>query len=443
MSATTCVSVSYNPRINKVDPQLLSRRIKPQVDAALDDTPVVVIVGPRQCGKSTLAEVIAQERNAHQVTLDDERLRAAANADPTGFIEQFDTLTVIDEFQKAPELLPAIKSRVDRARSGGKRVSAIFLLTGSANVWGNLRVSESLAGRAERVQLWSLSQGEILGRTETFVDDLFAGKPPAIESAPTGRESIANAVIRGGYPEMLAREDTRRQTRWIANYVQMIVERDARDLASGARHLEELPPLLAGAAARVCGLLDIAELARDIKLGRDTARRYLHLLELLFLVRRAPAWSKNLGQRLIKAPKLWFPDTGLASHLVGYDERRLRDDDMSLAGSLYENFIASEVTKQASWAETEPRLHHFRTAGGREIDIMLETRDGRVAGIEAKLTTTLRKRDFAGLEHLREKLGERFRAGVVVHTGPQTLPFGDRLWAIPTSALWTPTERVA
>jgi predicted AAA+ superfamily ATPase len=441
LSDSICVSVSYDPRICQVDPQLITRRIKPRVDAALEDTPVVVIVGPRQCGKSTLAEVIAHERGAHQVTLDDARLRAAANADPTGFIERFEELTVIDEFQKAPELLPAIKSRVDRARSGGKRVGAIFLLTGSANVWGSLQVSESLAGRAERVQLWSLSQGEILGRAETFVDDLFAGKPPAIESAPTGRESIASAVVRGGYPEMLARGDTRRQSRWIANYVQMIVERDARDLAAGAQRLDELPRLLAAAAARVCGLLDIAELARDTQLGRDTSRRYLTLLELLFLVRRAPAWSRNLGQRLIKAPKLWFPDSGLASHLIGYDESRLRDDDTALAGSLFENFVASEVTKQASWADAEPQLHHFRTAGGREIDIVLETRDGRVAGIEAKLTTTPRKRDFAGLEYLREKLGERFRAGVVVHTGPQTLPFGDRLWAVPTSALWTPAER--
>lgn len=387
--------------------------------------------------------MIARERDARQVTLDDARLRAAASADPAGFIEPFDTLTVIDEFQKAPELLPAIKARVDRARSGGRRVGGMFLLTGSANVWGSLRVSESLAGRAERVQLWPLSQGEVLGRTETFIDDLFAGNPPAVESAATGREAIASALVRGGYPEMLVREDERRRARWIANYVQMVVERDARDLAVGAQRLQELPRLLAAAAARVCGLLDIADLARDTKLGRDTAGRYLTLLELLFLVRRSPAWSRNLGQRLIKAPKLWLPDSGLVSHLVGCDERGLLTDETALAGALFENFIASELTKQADWADTEPRLYHFRTAGGREVDIVLETRDGRVAGIEAKLTTTARKRDFAGLEYLRDRLGERFRAGVVVHTGPQTLPFGERLWAVPASALWTPAASIS
>lgn len=414
--------------------------MKPDIDAALEDTPVVVIVGPRQCGKSTIAEVIANERGAHQVSLDDARMRAAANADPAAFVERFDRLTVIDEFQKAPELLPSIKNRVDRARSGGRAAAGMFLLTGSANVWGSLKVSESLAGRAERVQLWSLSQGEIRGCPESFVDDLFAGEPPAVESAPIGREAIAGAIVRGGYPEMLTRPDTRRRDRWIANYVQMIVERDARDLATGAQHLEELPRLLAAAAARVSALLEVTELARDTKLARDTTRRYLTLLELLYLLMRAPAWSKNLGQRLIKAPKLWFPDSGLAAHLIGYDQRRLQEDDSPLAGALFENFIASELTKQAGWARSEPRLHHFRTAGGREIDVVLETRDGRCVGIESKLSTTARKRDFTSLEYLRDKLGERFCAGVVVHTGPQTLPFGDRLWAVPVSALWTPAE---
>jgi uncharacterized protein len=441
LSAPSCASVSYTLRIHQISPQLISRRAKPDVDAALEDTPVVVIVGPRQCGKSTLAEVIAGERGAEQVTLDDPRLRAAANADPAGFIGQFGQLTVIDEFQKAPELLPAIKSRVDRARSGGRSVGGMFLLTGSANVWGSLQVSESLAGRAERVQLWSLSQGEIRGCAESFIDDLFAGAPPPIESAPSGREAIAGTIVRGGYPEMLARHDTRRQARWIANYIQMIVERDARDLAAGAQRLEELPRLLAAAAARVSGLLEVAELARDTKLGRDTARRYLTLLELLFLLLRAPAWSRNLGQRLIKAPKLWFPDSGLAAYLVGYDERRLQADDSPLAGALFESFVACELTKQAGWAEAEPRLYHFRTAGGREVDIVLETRDGRVIGIESKLTTSVRKRDFIGLEYLRDRLGERFCAGAVLHTGPQTLPFGDRLWALPVSALWTPRPK--
>lgn len=397
----------------------------------------MVIVGPRQCGKSTLAEVIAHERDARQVTLDDAGRRAAANADPTGFIEQLELPVVIDEFQKAPELLPAIKSRVDRARAGGRRAAGMFLLTGSANVWATLRVSESLAGRAERVQLWPLSQGEILGRRETFIDGLLTGNVPRIIAAASGRAAITPAVLCGGYPEMLARHDGRRRARWIENYIQMILERDVRDLTTKAQQLDELPHLLAAAAARVAGLLEISELARDTKLGRDTTSRYLTLLELLFLLRRVPAWSRNIGQRLIKAPKLWLPDSGLVSHLVGYDERRFEDDDTALAGAMFENFIAAEIIKQASWSHTDVGLYHFRTAGGREIDLVIEARDGTVAGIESKLSATIRDRDFSGLRHLRDKLGDRFQAGVVVHTGPETLPFGDRLWAIPASALWT------
>lgn len=398
----------------------------------------MVIVGPRQCGKSTLAEVIARERGARQITLDDPGRRAAANADPTGFVEALELPAIIDEFQKAPELLPAIKSRVDRARAGGRRPAGMLLLTGSANVWATLRVSESLAGRAERIQLWPLSQGEILGRRETFVDGLFAGRAPRVAGARTGRQAVSEAVIRGGYPEMLARRDERRRARWIESYIQMILERDVRDLTTKAQQLDELPRLLAASAARVAGLLEISELARDTRLGRNTTSRYLTLLELLFLLRRAPAWSRNIGQRTIKAPKLWLPDSGLASHLAGYGERRFEYDDSPLAGALFENFVASEIAKQVSWSEVDATLHHFRTAGGREVDIVIEARDGTLAGIECKLSATVRERDFGGLRHLRDKLGDRFRVGVVVHTGPETLPFGDRLWALPVSALWAP-----
>jgi predicted AAA+ superfamily ATPase len=404
----------------------------------MDDTPVVVIVGPRQSGKSTLAALVAEERHARQVTLDDAGPRAAANADPTGFVEALEPPVVIDEFQKAAELLPAIKSRVDRARSRGRRAPGMFLLTGSANVWATLQVSESLAGRAERLQLWPLSQGEILGCRETFIDALLAGRVAQIAGALTGRHAVSRALLAGGYPEMLARGDPQRRARWLENYVQMILERDVRDLVAKAQQLDELPRLLAAAAARVAGLLDITGLASDTKLQRDTAGRYLTLLELLFLLRRAPAWSTNLGQRLIKAPKLWLPDSGLASQLAGYDERRFEIDETPLAGALFENFVASELTKQATWCDADVRLYHLRTAGGREVDLVIEARDGTIAGVESKLTMSVRARDFNGLRHLRDRLGKRFRAGVVVHTGPDTLPFGDRLWAVPISALWTP-----
>jgi predicted AAA+ superfamily ATPase len=416
---------------------LYSRHTKLGLDAALDDTPVVVVVGPRQAGKSTLASLVAEERGARYVTLDDDGPREAANEDPTGFVEGTALPLCIDEFQKAPALLPAIKARVDRARAGGKRPAGTFMLTGSANVWATLRISESLVGRAERVPLWPLSQGELHGRRETFIDDLFAGHVPQLADAPIGRPAVAEALTVGGYPEAIARAEPRRRGRWFEEYVSMTLERDVRDLTRNAQQLDELPTLLRLAAARISGLLSPTGIARDAGMSRPTVQRYLALLEQLFLLIRARAWSRNIGQRLIMAPKVWLPDTGLACHLLDYGRTRFEEDETALAGALFENFVATELLKQSAWAKTNARIHHFRTAGGREVDIVLERADGSVCGIEVKLGATPHSRDFGALRHLQSKLGKRFKAGAVVHTGPETLRFGPDLWALPVSALWT------
>ncbi len=397
----------------------------------------MVIVGPRQSGKSTLAGQVAVERGARQVTLDDAAPRAAANADPTGFVEQGELPLLIDEFQKAPALLEAIKSRVDRERRKQGRAAGMFLLCGSANVWTTLQIAESLAGRAERVQLWPLSQGEILGRRERFIDGLFEGRVAPITGAPAGRDAISEQVITGGYPEMLARREPRRRSRWVQSYLEMILERDVRDLTKRAQQLDELPRLLEAAAARIANLVDLTELGTAIQMKRNSVSRYLRLLELLFLVRRVPAWSRNIGQRLVKAPKLSLPDSGLAAQLVGYSAERFQDLQDSFAGALFENFVVGELTKQATWTEREVRLHHFRTAGGREVDIVLEDKRGALAGIEVKLGSTPTAEDFRSLAHLRDRLKGRFKAGIVINTGPDTLPFGDRLWAAPVSTLWS------
>lgn len=435
LSDRFCVFVSYNLRICQMT--LYPRHIRAELESALEDTPVTVVVGPRQSGKSTLASDVAATRDARQVSLDDQGPRTAANADPTGFIDQSELPLLIDEFQKAPALLEAIKSRVDRARRNQEQTAGMFLLTGSANVWSTLKISESLAGRAERVQLWPLSRGEILGHREDFIDGLFESRVPRIAGAPTGRDAIAGELVVGGYPEMLARPQPKRRSRWVKNYIEMILERDVKDLAQKAQQLDELPRLLELAAARVANLLELASMGRAIGMKRDSVSRYLKLLELMFLIRRVPAWSRNIGQRLIKSPKLWLPDSGLTCELVGYSEERFSNDETSLAGALFENFVAGEIAKQATWCESQVRLHHFRTAGGREVDIVIESKAGDVAGIEAKLAVAPTERDFSGLAHLRDQLGNRFASGVLVHTGSDTLPFGDRLWAVPVSALWT------
>jgi predicted AAA+ superfamily ATPase len=415
---------------------LYPRYAAAEVQAALADTPVVVIVGPRQSGKSTLAEQIAADRGTQLISLDDAGPRAAANADPTGFIEERDLPVLIDEFQKAPALLDAIKSRVDRARRGGKRASGMFLLTGSANVWSTLRISESLTGRAERVQLWTLSQGELRGHRESFLSGLLAGHVPRVGDQPTGRGAIAETVVRGGYPEMVTRPPGSRRARWLRSYLEMTLERDVRDVTDRARQLDDLPMLLKAAAGRIGGTVDLTSIGRAIEMKRDSVRRYLRLLELLFLVLPVPAWSKNLTQQVIKKPKLWIPDSGLACRLAGYNEDRFMADETKVAGSLFENFVASEIVKQASRLDQSVSLHHFRTPGGREVDVVGEADDGSVVGVEVKLGATPRMSDFSGLAHLRDKLGARFKAGVVINTGAETLPFGERLWAVPVAALW-------
>ena len=419
-------------------PKLYARNSKAALDEALDDTPVVVVVGPRQAGKSTLASLVAEERGARYVTLDDDGPREAANDDPTGFIENADLPLCIDEFQKAPALLPAIKARVDRARTGGERPAGMFILAGSANVWATHRISESLVGRAERVPLWPLSQGELRGQRETFIDDLFTGQVPRIADAPVGRPAISGMLTTGGYPESIARTQKTRRSRWFDEYVAMTLERDVRDLTRNAQQLAELPTLLHLVAARASGLLSHAGIARDAGMSRQTVQRYLALLEQLFLLIRARAWNRNIGQRLIKAPKIWLPDSGLACHLLDCDRTGFERDETTIAGALFENFVAMELWKQAAWAKANPRIHHFRTAGGREVDIVLERADGSICGIEVKLGATARADDFGALRHLQAKLGPRFKAGAIVHTGPETLRFGPGLWALPVSALWTP-----
>jgi uncharacterized protein len=416
---------------------IYTRNSKVGLDEALEDTPVVVVVGPRQAGKSTLASLVAKERGARYVTLDDDAPREAASDDPAGFIEMSPPPLCIDEFQKAPGLLPAIKARVDRERAGGKRPAGMFILTGSANVWATHRISESLVGRAERITLWPLSQGELRGRRETFIDDLFAGRVPHVTDAPIGRAAIARPLVAGGYPEAIARAVPRRRGRWFEEYVTMTLERDVRDLTRNAQQLGELPALLHLAAARISGLLSVAGISRDAGMSRATVQRYLPLLEQLFLFVRARAWSRNIGQRLIKASKIWLPDSGLACQLLDYSQARFEKDETALAGALFENFVAMELVKQRTWANTGVRIHHLRTAGAREVDIVLERGDGSVCGIEVKLGATPRSRDFGGLRYLQGKLGGRFKLGVVVYTGAETLPFGPGMWAVPVSALWT------
>lgn len=408
--------------------RIYPRHLEPRLRTALRDTPVVMLTGARQSGKSTLALKIAAEASLPYVTLDD-ATTLAATRDAAAFLQGLGERAVIDEVQRAPWLLPAIKVAVDRARRPGR-----FLLTGSANVLLVPKVSESLAGRMEILRLWPLSQGEILGIRERFLEALFEKRQPALPPTKTREQDIESVVARGGYPELVARDSATRREAWLSAYVTTLIERDVRDLAN-IEGLSDLPRVLGLLAARTGALLNVAEVSRDSGVAHTTLKRYLALLEAAYIVAPLSAWSRNVGKRLIKAPKLYFPDSAVAAYLARASAEDLRAD-RGMLGPLLENFALGELRKQADWAKRAVEIHYFRTAGGQEVDFVLEHRDGRVAGVEVKAARSLSGSEFAGLRTLAAAIGDKFVRGVVLYLGDRALQFGDRLWAMPVSALW-------
>jgi uncharacterized protein len=408
---------------------MIARHIRPLVVEALADTRVVMVMGARQVGKSTLCEAIVDEDHpAATVSLDDDAALRAALDDPRGFLAGFDGPVFIDEVQRAPGLILAIKQAVDRRGEPGQ-----FLLTGSANILSSRRVQEALTGRIEIVGLSTLAQAEIEGTAANFVDALFSGTPPRVAEASIGRGAFASRVAAGGYPEARMRNG-RRRDRWFASYLTTTLERDLRVIAD--LHKEhEMPRLLSVLATRSSGLLRYANVAAELELDEKTVKSYVDLLEAIFLVRVVPAWRPSFLQRVLHTPKVYVADSGLLAHLLGVNEQRIADDDR-VTGPMLETFVATEVMKHASWSDTDPRVFHFRDRRGAEVDLVLEDRSGRVVAIEVKAKVSLGARDTRGLEKLRAAAGERFAAGAIIHAGDRTLPLGDRLWALPVSAMW-------
>jgi len=406
------------------------RNITPKLSAALADTPVVLLNGARQTGKSTLARQLAETSYpAQYLTLDDASTVAAAQYDPAGFVAGLSGPVVVDEIQRAPELFLALKAAVDRDRRPGR-----FLLTGSANVLLLPRLADSLAGRMEILTLWPLSQGEIDGAAEDFVDRLFAEEFKLPGRVHVDRAELMRRVIQGGYPEVVARADGARRRAWFGAYLTTILQRDVRDLAN-IEGLTALPRLLTLLAARAGALLNLADVSRGAGVPQTTLKRYLTLLEATYLVTLVPAWSVNLGKRLVKAPKLMLNDTGLLGYLLGSDEDRLKGEGGPLGG-LLENFVAMEIHKQAGWSRARPQIFHFRAQTGQEVDLVLENQAGEIVGVEVKAAASVGGGDFKGLRSLREMAGRRFKRGVVLHAGSEAVPFGENLFALPIAALW-------
>ena len=395
---------------------------------ALADSPVVLIHGPRQCGKTTLARVVGERLGYAYISFDDNVARGAADADPAGFVADLPEYAVLDEVQRVPALFTALKTAVDR-----KRIAGRFLLTGSANVLLVPKLADSLAGRMEILRLYPLAQCELARRAPSFLDALFRG---AFKTRPSARlaSQLAERIAAGGYPAALARPSARRRATWYRDYLEALVQRDVRDLAR-ISSLDALPRLLSLAAAQTARLLNVTDLAAPFQLSRPTIRDYVTLLERVFLLETLPPWHSNRLSRLVKTPKLHMGDSGLACALLGVDAVALAAD-RPLFGQLLETFVFQELRRQASWRDEPISFFHFRDKDGAEVDIVLERGARELVGVEVKASATVTAADFRGMRKLREAAGKRFIAGVVLYDGEITASFGDGLFAIPLRALW-------
>lgn len=397
----------------------------------LGEAPVTVVSGPRQAGKSTLVrELIVDRHAATYHTLDDITLLGAARSDPQGFVEGLGTgPVIIDEVQLAPDLFRAIKLSVDRDRRPGR-----FLLTGSSDPALLPQMADSLAGRMRALTLWPLTQGEIGGIPESFIDAVFdVDRPFKVLSAASDRSDLLARIVRGGFPEPVRLDVGAPRERWMTDYLARMVERDVPRLSEIADRLA-MPRILAVLAARTMQLLNLSEVGRLTETKRATLDRYVALLHAAYLIRLIPAWSGDVSRQMGKRPKPIITDSGLASHLVGAAPDKLKGDPR-LLGSLLEGFVATELLRQSSFCATPMRISHFRTDIS-EVDLVLEDAAGRLVGIEVKATATPISGDFSGLRQFERLVGDRFVRGVLLHTGTTSAPFGQGMWALPVSALW-------
>lgn len=405
---------------------LIPRFARPRLVEMLADTPVVLLHGPRQCGKTTLAQTLT---GYTYTTFDDPVQLAAAKTDPVAFVSDLADKAILDEVQRVPELFTSLKVVIDRDRRPGR-----FVVTGSANVLFVPKLSDSLAGRMELLRLYPFAQCELAGGRDRFIATLFSR---SFKARPYGRlgANLTERIVAGGYPAALSRSSERRRRDWYRGYIETLVQRDVRELAR-IDSLTALPRLLQLAAGQTARLLNVSELAAPFQLSRPTIRDYMTLLERVFQVELLPPWHSNRPSRLVKTPKLHLGDTGLAVSLLGLNAEALQKDRALLA-QLLETFVFQELRRQASWHDDIITFHHFRDKDGYEVDIVLEREGREVAGIEVKAAATVTESDFRGLRKLKIACGRRFAGGIVLYDGENSVRFGEDFMALPIKALWT------
>jgi hypothetical protein len=404
------------------------RPLRTELQTALTDTPVVALLGPRQCGKTTLVRTFAPGRA--YVSLDEEALHKTARSDPTGFIASLPDPTTVDEVQRAPDLLQAIKLAVDRDRRPGR-----FLLTGSANLLQLPALSESLAGRMQILQLHTLTAAEQARKPGAFLRTFLAGglKSRILGGPAEDPAALPTRLLAGGFPEPLGRSPVRARV-WHRDYVRTLIEHDVRDIAR-VKDAHELGRLLELLSLRTAELLNITVLSNELDLRRETVDQYLAILERLFLIRRLSPWHRHESKRLIKTPKIHLLDSGLAATLAGLastDWLHRRDR----FGHLLESFVVEQLIAQAGWTDPDLRFWHYRDKDQVEVDLVI-TRGRETWGVEVKTSATVTPSDGNGLRRLADQCGKDFQGGVLFYSGANTLPMADpRFLAVPLAELW-------
>ena len=402
------------------------RLLEPRIAQAMLDTPVVLVAGPRQAGKTTLVRNRA-EQGMRYLTLDDELTLLSAREDPVGMIRSLDR-AVIDEIQRAPQLLLAIKKSVDEDRRPGR-----FLLTGSANLMALPTVADSLAGRMETLSLLPLSQSEIEGQSSNWLDRAFAGEILQARTPCVGQDLVGR-VLRGGYPEAISRPSAKRRVTWARQYMDAIIQRDVRDV-TGITELDRLPVFLRALAQTAGQMCNYTQLGGQVGLDSKTASRYVSVFEQMYLLRRVEVWARNRLSRVVKTPKLQFIDSGLLSALIDLNEEEALQDRTRF-GHVLESFVFGELLKHTTTSDGDYRLLYYRDADKFEVDMLIENAANQLVGIEVKASATVKESDLRGLKKLAGLAGNQFKLGVLLYDGTETLPLGSGLWAAPLSSLW-------
>jgi len=416
--------------------QLHQRRIFEVACSRLRDTPTLLLEGPRSVGKSTLLRQLAVHFGGRILDLDDLATLDAVRADVARAVAG-SQMVLIDEYQKAPEVLEAMKAELNRATYPGR-----FVLTGSTRHDALPGAAQALTGRLETLKVFPLSQGERDDRHEDFLA-LALEHPEEVlqpELSQTSREEYVARITAGGFPLALTMSSEAARRRWVRHYVRLTLERDIREL-SNLRQGDKLGLLLGRLAGQTAQVLNVASAATDVGLTPVTAESYISLLERVFLVHRLEAWGTTLLSRSVAKPKIHVLDSAVAATLLRITPEKLlslRAAASTEFGHVVESFAVGELQKQASWNEAVTGVGHWRHLDGYEVDFVVERDDGGVIGFDMKASARIQGSDMKGMSRLRDALGAQFVGGFALYLGERSYTFADRLHVVPLDRLWTP-----